>query len=254
MVSLLQLDPDLPVLWRSPDSLQVGVSPPAARSDNLDSRHLPVLAALHTGISPAGLEAIASHEGLSDQETLAFLEDLRPALGNRSFARLPTLGITGSTRHAADFTRVLSQLGYPLDPGAADEAILLAHFVLAPSSYHPYLSSDRPHTPVRFSDQAVLIGPRVTPGEGPCLRCVWERESEHEPALVALASQLSVREAATDTPQLHCLAAWHTRELMRMATPGLTLRLDRYTQSVTTVLEGVSDSCLCTGLDAPASE
>jgi hypothetical protein len=253
MISLLQLDPDLPVLWRSPDSLQVGVSPPVARSDGLDSRHLPVLAALHAGISISGLDAIASSAGLSTEETKSFLDDLRPALGTQSLRSLPRLGITGSTQHAADFTRVLSQLGYPLDVEAPDEAILLAHYVLSPTSYHPHLAHDRPHTPVRFSDQAVLIGPRVTPGEGPCLRCVWDRESRAEPALVALASQLAVLQAASDTPQLHRLAAWHTLGLITSPAPGLSVRLDRYTHMVTTHVEEASDSCLCRGLGSPTT-
>lgn len=247
MSRLLHLDPSLPVVWRSPESLQIGVDPPQALIDSLDQRFLPVLAALQTGISEEGCEAVASHEGLTPKETEGFLHALSGALTPRAPHPLPRLSITGSTSHLATFARVLWELGYRNDE-PADDAILVASFVMPASAYHPWLAGDVPHTPVIFSDQAIIVGPRVTPGDGPCLRCVWENRAEAEPALVALATQLSTRSAATDTQAQHALAAWHTRSLLRAQTPGLIYRIDRYTGEVTHRQEEVSLSCLCRSL------
>jgi hypothetical protein len=247
MSRLLHLDPSLPVVWRSPESLQIGIDPPRAHIDSLDQRFLPVLAALQTGISEEGCEAIASHEGLTRGETRGFLHALAGALTHRAPDPLPRLCITGSTSHLSAFARVLRDVGYR-DGEPADEAILVASFVMPASAYHPWLADDVPHTPVIFSDQAIIVGPRVTPGEGPCLQCVWENHAQTEPAVVALASQLSTRSAATDTQALHALAAWHTRDLLRAQTPGLTYRMDRYTGELSQHREEASESCLCRSL------
>lgn len=247
MSRLLHLDPSLPVVWRSPESLQIGVDPPRVLIDSLDQRLLPVLAALQSGISEEGCEAIASHEGLTRGETRSFLQALAGALTHRAPDPLPRLCISGSTSHLVAFARVLWDLGYR-DDEPADDAILVASFVMPASAYHPWLADDVPHTPVIFSDQAVVVGPRVTPGEGPCLQCVWENRARAEPALVALATQLSTRSAATDTKALHAVAAWHTRNLLRAQTPGLTYRIDRYTGELSHHREEPSESCLCRSL------
>lgn len=244
MPRLLHLDSSLPVIWRSPESFQIGVNPPITVLDSIDQRYLPVLAALHSGISAEGAQAIAEHEGLTAGELHDFVTKLSGALTPRIPERLPTVSITGSTSHLASFARVFLDLGYR-ENQPAEEAILVASFVMPASAYHPWIAQDIPHTPVIMSDQAVIIGPRVTPGEGPCLQCVWHNHCAKEPALVALATQLSTREAATDTKAMHALAAWHTRDLVRAHTTGLTYRIDRYTQKVSTAIEQPSDSCLC---------
>ena len=247
MSRLLHLDSSLPVVWRTPEGLQIGVDPPIALIDSIDQRYLPVLAALHRGISEEGYDAIASHEGLSPEETDLFLEELSGALTPRAPEPLPRLSITGSTRHLASFARVLHDLGYQ-DADPPDEALLVSSFVMPASAYRPWLATDVPHTPVILSDQSITVGPRVTPGVGPCLQCVWENNANREPALVALATQLSTLGAATDTPPLHAVAAWHTQDLLRAREPGLTYRIDRYTLKVRSYQEEPSGSCLCRSL------
>lgn len=254
MSRTLRLDPSLPLVWRTPDSFQVGVNPAIAIIDSLDSRFLPVLSALRTGISEEGCEAIASHEGLTAEHTRAFLSALGEVLVHKNPEPLPRVAITGSTGNHRVFSQVWAQLGHtlvanPRDAHPADETFVLSNFVLQPSAYQPWISRDLRHTPVIFSDQAITVGPRVTPGEGPCLGCVWDNESRREPALVALASQLTAHTAATDTPAFHALAAWHARELVETDTPGLTLRIDRYTRRTTSHVEEASARCACRSLE-----
>lgn len=249
MLRILRLDPSLPVVWRTPWSFQVGVNPAQAIVDHVDARLLPVLTALQTGISEEGYKAIASNEGLTDEAGQEFLDTLSNALLQRKQEKLPGICVTGSTGHSEIFARVWRQLGYPLSnvtPAQPEsEAFLLANFVLPPRAYHPWLSLDLPHTPVIFADQAIVIGPRVTPGLGPCLACVWDNQAHREPALVALSSQLSTRQAASATEDLHALAAWHARELLLAATPGLVFRIDRYTRTSSAKTEKISAECLC---------
>lgn len=247
MSHLLHLDPALPVVWRSPDSLQIGVDPPLAILDRLDSRLLPVLKALQSGISLEGYWAIASHEGVAADDVTAFLKALASALNHQAPEALPRLAITGSSAHLGAFSHVFRELGYQVGADA-DEAVMVAAFVMPASAYHPWLSDDVPHTSVILTDQSVIIGPRITPGTGPCLQCVWENHASVEPALVALSTQLSRLSASTDTQEMHSLAAWHTRELLRARVPGLTYRLDRYTRGVTERHEERSESCLCGSL------
>ena len=84
MPRLLHLDPSLPVVWRSPSSFQIGVDSPLAIVESVDQRYLPVLAALHSGISAEGIDAIASHEGLEPADTALFLNQLSAALDARA--------------------------------------------------------------------------------------------------------------------------------------------------------------------------
>lgn len=252
MSRLLHLDPSLPVVWRSPEGLQIGVDPPIALIDSIDQRYLPVLAALHRGISEEGYDAIASHEGLTPEETDLFLDELSGALTPRTPDALPLLSITGSTTHVASFARVLRDVGFR-EEDPPEEALLVSAFVMSASAYRPWIATDIPHTPVIMSDQSITIGPRVTPGVGPCLHCVWENHAAREPALVALATQLSTLSAATDTPSWHAVAAWHTRDLLRAGETGLTYRIDRYTQKVQTYHEEPSSSCLCRSLGQGAA-
>ncbi|MBT5576559.1 MAG: hypothetical protein HOJ98_05505 [Microbacteriaceae bacterium] len=180
MSRTLRLDPSLPLVWRTPDSFQVGVNPAIAIIDSLDSRFLPVLSALSTGISEEGCEAIASHEGITPENTRTFLSALGEVLLHKNPEPLPRVAITGSTGNHRVFSQVWAQLG---------------------------------HT------------------------------------LVALASQLTAHTAATDTPAFHALAAWHARELVETDTPGLTLRIDRYTRRTTSHVEEVSARCACRSLE-----
>ena len=252
MSRLLHLDPSLPVVWRSPEGLQIGVDPPIALIDSIDQRYLPVLAALHRGISEEGYDAIASHEGLTPEETDLFLDELSGALTPRTQDALPRISIPGSTPPVASFARVLRDVGFR-EEDPPDEARLVSAFVMSASAYRPWIATDIPHTPVIMSDQSITIGPRVTPGVGPCLHCVWENHAAREPALVALATQLSTLSAVTDTPSWPAVAAWHTRDLLRAGETGLTYRIDRYTQKVQTYHEEPSSSCLCRSLGQGAA-
>ena len=76
----LRLDPRHPVVWRSPDSIQVGIDRPlvviTAVSDGLER----MLAALFVGVPRSGALMIGREGGASDEAILDLLGALRPAL------------------------------------------------------------------------------------------------------------------------------------------------------------------------------
>ncbi|RII97264.1 hypothetical protein DZF96_08005, partial [Clavibacter michiganensis] len=76
----IRLDPRLPLVWRTPDSLQLGVDrPPVVLSavSRLDER---LLDALGRGISRGGLDMIAATEGATPAHVTQLLDLVRPAL------------------------------------------------------------------------------------------------------------------------------------------------------------------------------
>ncbi|WP_317232827.1 hypothetical protein [Clavibacter capsici] len=76
----IRLDPRLPLVWRTPDSLQLGVDrPPVVLTavSRLDER---LLAALVQGVSRGGLDMIAATEGATPAQVTQLLDLVRPAL------------------------------------------------------------------------------------------------------------------------------------------------------------------------------
>ncbi|RIJ46534.1 hypothetical protein DZF99_17165, partial [Clavibacter phaseoli] len=91
----IRLDPRLPLVWRTPDSLQLGVDRPPvvlASVSRLDER---LLDALVHGISRGGLDMIAATEGAGPAHVTQLLDLVRPALLPPRDAGLPRRARTG---------------------------------------------------------------------------------------------------------------------------------------------------------------
>ncbi len=74
---ILRLDPRLPIVWRSPSSVQLGVDPPVVVLNEVTEIQERILAALAVGVSEPGLTMIA--QGHLDQRD-DLLRRLVPAL------------------------------------------------------------------------------------------------------------------------------------------------------------------------------
>ncbi|TFC93734.1 hypothetical protein [Cryobacterium sp. TMT3-29-2] len=214
----LRLDPRYPVVWRSPDIIQVGVDRPlaviTARSPGLER----VLAALSVGVPRSGALMIGREGGASDEAVLALLRALRPALLVTAEtvpgpARLPEPAVAApppgicvdGNGLTADLIRALiGTLGLTLaaagHPGTG-LAVVVGHYALEPERHGRWLRRDIPHLPVVFSDSEVRIGPLVEPGVGPCLYCLELAHLESDPSWAAVACQLLSRRAPTETPR-----------------------------------------------------
>lgn len=103
--------------------------------------------------------------------------------------------------------RRLTELGYEVaaggsadpatgaDPGTAPPALVViaAHWVVAPARHLPWLRADVPHLAVVDDEAGWRIGPLVTPGHGPCLRCLELERRDRDPAWPVIAAQLEGR-------------------------------------------------------------
>jgi bacteriocin biosynthesis cyclodehydratase domain-containing protein len=93
--------------------------------------------------------------------------------------------------------------------GAAspDVVVIVAHHVVEPRRYAPWLRRDIAHLPIVIGDKLVRVGPVVTPGVGPCLHCVELAHADLDAAWAAIATQLAYREPPAEPALAGILAA-----------------------------------------------
>ena len=253
MANLWQLNPRFPVVWQTPSTLQIGVSPAQVILENVPDATLPLIDALVKGISDTGAAMLATHAGLHGDYLDCLMAELKPVMAADEATPPTPIHIGGALRHHAYFTHVLANLGHPISPITPEtddlegEIVLVANFVLSPQLYQRWLRQDRVHTPVIFSDQSITVGPRVIPGQTACLHCLFEWALAAQPASAAVASQLWGRISATDTVELASLAAWGLRELLINPSPGAIITIDALSGATSHSLAQPSPECSCWG-------
>lgn len=213
---VIQLNPLLPVLWRSPDSIQVGIDRPVAVVTGVTAGLEAVLWALRSGLPRSGAILVGTQAGASVAAVERLIDELGPALlTSVARARTPispaaadTVLVDGEGPTAERLRALLRDLGVPVFSAGNDSpnepalAVLIGHYVLEPARHTHWLRRDVPQLPVIFSDAEVRIGPLVEPGLGPCLVCVELHHVDRDAAWPALACQLLGRRAVTETPTL----------------------------------------------------
>ncbi|GGK89159.1 cyclodehydratase [Salinibacterium xinjiangense] len=205
----LRLDPRLPLVWRSPFGMQVGIDPVVVRIDDVTDAQQRMLAALAVGTSAPGLAMMAGGRG---PEAAAardeLLELVAPALESVPRPGLSTVAISGSETLANAIAALLASRGVAvlvaadaadLAESQPDVAIIVGHFVLAPELHALWLRRDIPHLGVVVGDTATIIGPMIEPGTGPCLLCLELHHRDADRAWPAIASQLLGRVSGVET-------------------------------------------------------
>lgn len=196
---VLRIDPRLPLVWRSPSSLQWGVSRPVVVLDAVTSAEERMIAALIEGVSNSGFIMIGRAAGASDTDVASLLERVQPAL-------LPppspprTVRVVGRGATAEAVATAIDARGFRLSTGECELAVLVANFVVAPGVHAYWLRRDIPHLPVVVGDSTIEIGPVVEPGRSPCVRCASLDRRDADPAWPALAAQLDGTVSAVDIP------------------------------------------------------
>jgi len=252
---LYRLDPQLPVVWQNPSTLQVGVDPPHVVLPDVDDRVLPLLHALRAGMTGSGLAMLARENTLTEEETHRFLEALTPVLTHRVENPVVSFVLDSPRVDARALSAVWRGLGHPVhdvgdrEQAPAGEVIVVADYVLEPDHHHVWLRRDRAHTPMVFTDQSVIIGPRVEPGVSACLHCVRLLRARTTAHHVAMDSQLWGQSAPTGTPQFRALAAWHCAQLLGTGSVGEVRRLDWLTRTISTTWVTREAECSCGGFD-----
>lgn len=186
---VLRLVPDLPLLWRTPSSVQFG-SEPVVVLDDVSEGEDRLLATLAAGISETGFAMLAGTLGVSPEASAALLDALGPVLVTdveTSPARVAVLGDSALARSVAG---LLSSVGVLGSPEEAAVVVLVADWVVAPADHTRWLNRDVPHLPVVVGERAVTVGPLVEPGLGPCLYCVHLARVDEDAAWPAVAIQL----------------------------------------------------------------
>lgn len=187
---VLRLDPRLPVVWRSPTSVQVGVDPAVAVVEDLGGGGERLLAALVGGISESGYAMLARTAKVSPDEAAALLATLRPAFVGAEEPPGSPVAVLGEGALARAIAGLLEAEGRLGPEHGAGLVVLVADEVLAPAEHGRFLNRDVPHLPVVVTDQGVVVGPFVDPGSGPCLYCVQLTRTDEDAAWPAIATQL----------------------------------------------------------------
>jgi bacteriocin biosynthesis cyclodehydratase domain-containing protein len=168
-----------------------------------------MLAALVVGVSDTGLAMIA---GAAASERDALLAALRPALLSAPMVPLSaTIAVHGTESLVTAIAAALAHSGIDVvtgpDAAALAEqapafAIVAGHYVLPPELHALWLRRDVPHLPVVVGDAAVIVGPVIEPGSGPCLLCLELHRRDLDPAWPAIATQLLGRHSRAESPAL----------------------------------------------------
>jgi bacteriocin biosynthesis cyclodehydratase domain-containing protein len=229
---MIRLDPRHALVWRSPDTIQLGIDRPVVVLRGLTVALEQVLAAVQVGVPVTGAVMLGMHAGATEAEVHALVHALEPGLvkvdagaGAGAEARTEAeaasdqwILVDGDGPTAERIRRVLAALGISLAPAAGSLPVLVVivgHFALQPARHARWLRRDVPHLPVVFSDSEVRIGPLVEPGTGPCLYCLELHRLDDDDAWPAIASQLLSRLAPTETPEHSVEAVSRTIELIQ---------------------------------------
>ncbi|MGH1548262.1 hypothetical protein ACRAWB_03395 [Leifsonia poae] len=215
------LDPRIPRVWRTPDSIQFGVEAPVLVLEGVSPAEERMLAAMATGVTAEGLRVVAERARAEPGEAEALLERVQAVLvraGRRAGApvRARRVLVDGGGETAAVLRRMLSGVGVEVGVGppwprwadgadavgavsAVDAVVIVASYAVEPQRHARWLRRDVPHLPIVYGDGGVTVGPLVRPGRGPCLRCVDLHRTDADPAWPAMATQLHTRDPVGET-------------------------------------------------------
>ena len=187
---VLRLVSDLPLVWRTPSSLQFGSDEPVVVLENVTDGEDRLLTTLSAGISPTGYAMLARSLGVPDDDADALLAHLAPVLVGDAADALPRAAVLGDSPLARSVGALLRSADVLASPEESAIVVLVADWVLAPADHLAWLNRDVPHLPVVVGERTVTVGPLVEPGDGPCLYCVQLARLDADPAWNAVATQL----------------------------------------------------------------
>ena len=189
---VLKVRAGVPLVWRSPDSLQFGVDEPLAVLDGVEEGTERLVAALVAGISRSGYDMTARSFGIPGELASALLDRLAPVLTVEGAPPAPAVLVTGDGALADELRKLLDDAGVlaASNDGRIDLAVIVAGWVVPPEDHGAWLRRDVPHLPLIIGDAGIAVGPFVEPGSGPCLYCIQLARTDADPAWPAIATQL----------------------------------------------------------------
>ena len=199
---IYRLDPAVPLVWRDPHTLQLGVDRVVCVFPRVSQSTERMLAALRTGAPRSALEVEAASSSREDasHEVTALLESvagaLEPQEPRERAQQASTIALDGDGPTAERVMRLLRESGHRVVASAQDgaapdpaAAVIVGSYVLPPWRHGAWLRRDVPHLPIVFGDDGAEVGPFVDT-DGPCLRCLSLARRDLDPAWPAIATQL----------------------------------------------------------------
>ena len=277
---MLRLNPDLPVLWTTPHSLQIGSLDKPIEICEVTRGIEVVVRALRKGTPRNTLDALARQSGVSTQRLDELLRELIPAFLPDSDAGSPRithgafadviLGGSGDGRgeieyvlrsdfRISELADVDSETNEDWRSGLADDtvAVIVESFFVPPSSVGGLLRRDVSHLLVSIDERGAWIGPLVIPGKTPCATCIDFARRDTNASWPAIATQLLAQEHPRLTPRLRCRVA---EEVFRfLAGPerhnaSTRVRVSPDSPSVSVDVVRFHEQCHCRGLTGTVSE
>lgn len=230
----IRLSPDRVLLWRDPDTIQLGRTRPVVLRAPAPWQHA-VLRALAHGVNEGDLHPLATIAGAPEGAVAVFLDRIAEALVSDPppvTLQLHILDPCLGPELIALFTEVCAGLGAtvvqdpPDSPGGSSQhagvdvvhVLISAHLCL-PRQSAPWMARDLPHAPVVFEPDSVSVGPVVLPGTTACLQCLAEEQRSADPHWSVLAAQLIGKPMPHPPPQVVAEAA---TQLMTLVSERVT--------------------------------
>lgn len=225
----IRFDPRLPLVWRDPNTLQIGVDHPIAVVDRLSARQEKIIAAIAAGHGRSGLGSIAQRSGCREREVEELVEVLRPTFAaprSVSSGRL-RVGVSGTGPMADEISGLLEAGGAAvhrvtaesvmMDP-PPDIGVAVSRHVHDPGVAGAWLRRDVAFLCVVAGDSTTRVGPLVVPGVTACPRCLDLHRGDVDLAWGVIAGQLWGRPAPEHPPLARLEAS--TRSVRRVLRRG----------------------------------
>ncbi|MEO5920093.1 MAG: hypothetical protein ABIQ01_03010 [Pseudolysinimonas sp.] len=254
---VLKLADDVPLVWRTPTSVQLGIDAPRIVLDDVGAGEERLIAALRRGISPSGWSMLARDAGLTEDRARDVLAALEPVLSPLSTPTTESgrVLVLGDGAIATTLAAFLSEAGRLASPDSSPPSlvVLVAAWVVGPEDAQRWLRRDIPHVPIVAADRSVTVGPFVEPGAGPCLYCGQLSRTDADPAWPAIAAQLWGRPAPRlSSLTVHSVATFATRRVIARMDSGpataLAWRLADEGATISVVPQLPHPGCSCAAL------
>lgn len=198
-----RIDPAFPLLWRSSDTIQVGIDSNIRFAAEEPWVEL-LLSKMAAGFRRSAFDVIAHSVHAPRGASRDLLTRLEPLLiddpGPLGAAWVESINAFDprAEHHIRD---ALHDEG--IAPGERKNrqhiGIVAVHSVAASLDFARYLREDIAHVPVAFENARTTVGPLITPGETPCLSCRDAHSRDRDSAWPLMHSQLIGRKTETVT-------------------------------------------------------
>jgi hypothetical protein len=251
-----------PVLWRTPNSLQIGFDDPVITLEDIPDQAAPLIHALQSGVSRQGYTLLAKQLKVTPTAATALVSGLSSAFEEEAPPKRRRLIVTGHSVAREIVAETLDQWGYNVSLATSPPVtrtdvvhVLATDYITDPQWLSRYGAGRSPHLPLVFSDQSVTAGPLTIPGKTPCLSCRELFLRETQPHWLPLGTQLWGQVAPTASEAvarlagvLVSLALGHLRIAGKSEVKNLIVRFGVTEREISLAEAGFHPACHCQGI------